>query len=135
MKFTRVEPEGRYSEQVMEHCRRPRNRGPLAGANGVGRGGGGECSDTITVRIRVEDERIVEIRFEADGCEPTVACGSALTELAAGKDLDEASLIAPDTLSDALGGLPREYQHCAQTAVEALGNAMMDYVVRSIEGT
>ncbi|MCY2928513.1 MAG: iron-sulfur cluster assembly scaffold protein [Planctomycetota bacterium] len=126
--------EGAFSELVMDHYRRPRNRGPMENADGTGTGGGGECSDTLTIRIRVAGERIVEARFECEGCPPTVACGSIITEMAAGKDLDEAAAIAGESVCDALGIVAAEYRHCGDLAAEALGNAIMDHVVRSIEG-
>ena len=126
--------EGGFSERVMDHYRRPRNRGPMENADGTGRAGGGECSDTLTIRLRVAGERIVEARFECEGCPPTVACGSMITELAAGKDLDEAAAIAGESVCDALGILAPEYRHCGDLAAEALANAIMDHVVRSIEG-
>lgn len=126
--------EGDLSELVMEHCRRPRNRGAMADADGTGTGGGGQCSDTLTIRIRVENDRIVEARFECEGCPPTVACASMITEMATGKDLDEAAALVGESVCDALGIVAPEYRHCGDLAAEALGNAIMDHVVRSIEG-
>ncbi|MEI7837268.1 MAG: iron-sulfur cluster assembly scaffold protein [Planctomycetota bacterium] len=126
--------EDHFSELVIEHSRRPRNRGAMADADGTGRGGGGQCSDTLTIRIKVAGERIVEARFECEGCPPTVACASIITELATGKDLDEAAAIAGESVCDALGIVAPEYRHCGDLAAEALGNAIMDHVVRSIEG-
>ena len=125
--------DAQYNDLVMEHYRRPRNRGPMADPDGTGRGGGGQCSDTLTIRIKVAGERIVEARFECEGCPPTVACGSVATELATGKDLDEAAAIAGENICDALGIVAPEYRHCGDLAAEALGNAIMDHVVRSIE--
>ncbi|MCY2923899.1 MAG: iron-sulfur cluster assembly scaffold protein [Planctomycetota bacterium] len=126
--------QAQYSGLVMEHYRRPRNCGPLPDADGTGQGGGGQCSDTLTIRIRVKGERIVEARFECQGCPPTVACASMITEMAVGKDLDEAAAIAGESVCDVLGIVAAEYRHCGDLAAEALGNAIMDHVVRSIEG-
>ena len=107
--------------------------GRLDPADGVGTTSPGECSDTVRMTIRVRDETISEIRFECDGCQATAACAAKAAELARGLHLDDAAEIAPDTVADALGCLPREYRHCAQLACEALSGAIMDYVFRCVE--
>jgi len=93
---------------------------------------GGQCDDKITVFIRVTGDIITDIAFQTSGCDAAVACGSVTTELARGKDLDQAAEITGETISRALGGLPREYQHVAAGAAEALGNAIWDHIVRSV---
>ncbi len=121
---------------VKDHSSNPRNEGVLDNANGVGKGGGGkECSDVIKFYIRVEGDVITEAKFQCDGCETTVACGSITTELAKGKHLDEAGEIAGETIVQALGGLAGEYRHCAATAAEALSAAIWDYTIHGIEKT
>ena len=109
-------------------------RGRLEPADAVAAISPGECSDTVRVYLRVREDVIREISFECDGCETTVACVAKAMELAAGRNLDEASDIAPDTVADAMGGLAPEYRHCAQVACEALSAAIMDYVFRCVEG-
>jgi len=112
---------------------RPAFRGRLDPADGVGSTSPGECSDTVRVYLRVREDAIREISFECDGCEATAACAAKAVDLAAGRNLDDASEIAPDTVADAMGGLAPEYRHCARLACEALSAAIMDYVVRCVD--
>jgi len=125
----------RYSEILLDHFYHPRNAGELPDADGVGTAGDPNCGDAMTIWIRVRDERIEDIRFKCRGCPAAIACGSVTTELGKGKDLDAASLIAEDTISEALGGLPPEKRHCSNLASAALANAAWDYILRSVRRT
>ncbi len=118
---------------VKDHSANSRNEGMLENANGIGSSSDSECSDVIKFYIRVEDDVITEAKFQCDGCETSVACGSITTELARGKHLDEAAEIAGETIVQALGGLAAEYRHCGATAAEALSAAIWDYTVHAIE--
>ena len=66
------------------------------------------------------DNRISEIRFQAKGCVPTIACGSALTELVREKTITQATAVTRNHLMDELGGLPPASGHAAQLAIDAL---------------
>ena len=56
-------PDETYSPAVLDHFRHPRNVGRLDDADGVGASGNADCGDTVTVFLRIRDERITEIRF------------------------------------------------------------------------
>ena len=53
-----------------------------------------------------------------------IAAGSAITQMAEGKPIEEALAITRDELIAALGGLPLGREHCAALAVEALGASL-----------
>lgn len=116
-----------------DHLNHPRNVGRIDRPDGVGRGAGSQCADTMTITIRIADDTIADIAFDAQGCAEILACGSAVTELARGRHLDEAAEISAETVVAAMNGLPAEKRHLAQTAAEALANAIWDYIVRQIE--
>jgi len=63
-----------------------------------------------------------------DGCANSIACGSALTGIATGKDVKEAMLIGQQAVIDALDGLPEEDKHCAVNTVNTLKAAIRDYL-------
>ena len=56
-----------------------------------------------------------------------------MTELAIGRDLDEASAITDETIEDTLGGLPPMKRHCSNLAAYALYEAIYDYVGRGAQ--
>ena len=117
-----------YSEKVMEHFRNPRNVGVIEDADGVGTVGNPVCGDLMTMYIKVEDDRIVDIKFQTFGCGAAIATSSMATELAKGKTLEEALKITRRTVAEALGGLPATKMHCSNLAADALRRAIVDYL-------
>jgi nitrogen fixation protein NifU and related proteins len=116
--------EPMYSEQLLDHFQNPRNAGDLAAADAVAEISNPVCGDVIRVCLQVRDERIAEIRFKAKGCVPSMACGSAVTELARGKTVAEARKLKREDLIAAVGGLPPASSHAAQLALDALSAAL-----------
>ena len=123
-----------YSEKILDHFMNPRNLGEMEDPDGVGTWGDPECGDYIKVFIRVKDEQITDISFQISGCPAAVACGSAVTELARGKTLDEAAEISDNDIAQYLGGLPDNKMHCSNLGAGALQRAILDYIIRSLEG-
>jgi len=116
-----------YSEIVMDHFKNPRNMGEIPDADGVGTVGNPVCGDMMAVYIKVEDERIADIKFKTFGCGAAIATSSMVTELAKGKTLEEAKKITRADVADSLGGLPKIKMHCSNLAADALHQAIEDY--------
>ncbi|MCB9751436.1 MAG: SUF system NifU family Fe-S cluster assembly protein [Myxococcales bacterium] len=83
-----------YKAAVLEHSKRPRNHGPLAPCSHEARGINPLCGDRITIQLRVEDDRVRAAGFTARGCAIARASGSILTEVIAGRAVDEARQLA-----------------------------------------
>ncbi|MFH1502432.1 MAG: Fe-S cluster assembly scaffold protein NifU [Candidatus Eisenbacteria bacterium] len=116
-----------YSEKVLDHFRNPRNVGELQEPDGVGVEGNPVCGDLMEIQIKVEDDRIVDIRFKTFGCGSAIATSSMVTEIAKGKTLDEALAITRETVAQELDGLPPQKMHCSNLAADALHKAIADY--------
>jgi NifU-like protein involved in Fe-S cluster formation len=82
------------------------------------------CGDRLRLYLQVAKRQIQAASFLAYGCPPSIACGSALTELLHGKTIDEASLITKQEIVDAVGGLPSRKHHAAALAIETLRAAL-----------
>lgn len=119
-----------YSEKVMDHFRNPRNVGEIPDPDGVGTVGNPVCGDMMSMYIRVEDDRIADIKFKTFGCGAAIATSSMTTELAKGKTLDEALKITRSDVAEELGGLPPIKMHCSNLAADALHEAIKDYKKR-----
>ena len=119
-----------YSKKVMEHFLNPRNMGKIDDPDGVGTAGNPVCGDTMTIYIKVKNNRIVDIKFQTFGCAAAIATSSMITELAKGKTIEEAEKITRDDVADALEGLPPIKMHCSNLAADALKAAIDDYKKR-----
>jgi nitrogen fixation NifU-like protein len=120
------EAEEHHGPQVLERWRSPKNWGTIGKPDGFSRITG-PCGDTMQIGLKVEGNRITEIKYTTDGCATSIASGSMATELAYSKSLDEAQGITPEMILEALGGLPEESEHCALLASNVLRAAMQDY--------
>ena len=91
----------------------------------------GKCGDAIEVSQRIDLGTIADIKVLPHGCLYTLVGASAMSELAKGRDLDQALELEPHHVADALGGLPEDHRHCARLAVNTLGEAIADYYRRA----
>ena len=116
-----------YSREVIDHYENPRNVGEIENPSGVGTVGNPACGDVMKLTIRVEEDRIVDARFKTFGCGAAIATSSMVTELVKGKTIEEALQISNQTVTRALGGLPKVKIHCSVLAEDALKAAISDY--------
>ncbi len=113
-----------YSPKLLDHFEHPRNSGELPNAEAQVQIENPACGDILELAVQMEAGRIAAIRFRAQGCVPTVACASAMTELAKEKTVEEAASISKDEIAEAVGGLPAASGHAAQLAVDGLRAAL-----------
>ena len=116
-----------YTKTVMDHFKNPRNVGVMEDADGVGELGNPLCGDMMTIYLKIEDERIKDIKFQTFGCGAAISVSSMLTEMAKGKTLDEAKKISNKDVAEALEGLPKNKLHCSNLGADALHMAIKDY--------
>jgi nitrogen fixation NifU-like protein len=109
-----------YSPQLLDHFEHPRNSGELPEADARVRIENPACGDILELAVTTQAERIASIRFRAKGCVPSVACASAMTELAKGCLIEEAAAINKEEIVRSVGGLPAASGHAAQLAIDAL---------------
>ena len=107
-----------------DHLNAPAGLGALAEWPHTGAAGGALCGDLIRVAVRVEDDRVVEAGFDAEGCGAARAAASAVVELVEGANFLDAARITIDDVSEALGGLVPSKRHAAQLAADALHRAL-----------
>jgi nitrogen fixation NifU-like protein len=109
-----------FNEVVLDHFGKPRNAGDLSDATATVEVTNPVCGDVLRLAVRMEAGRIVAARFKTQGCVAAIAASSLLTELLTGQTLAGASGIAPQQISEALGGLPPASFHAAQLCVDGV---------------
>lgn len=116
-----------YNEKVIEHFKNPKNVGEIKDADGVGEVGNPVCGDMMTFYIKVEDDKLIDIKYKTFGCVAAIAVSSMISEMAIGKTIDEVLEISNKMVAEALGGLPPNKYHCSNLGADALKAAIEDY--------
>ena len=119
-----------YSKKVMDHFAHPRNVGDMPDANAVGQVGNQKCGDIMKMMLKIENDVIVDAKFQTFGCGAAVATSSMATELVKGKTIQEALQLTNKAVMEALDGLPPVKVHCSVLAEEAIRSALIDYYKR-----
>jgi len=121
-----------YSGKLLDHFTNPRNVGEIPDADGVAMIGDPSCGDFLKVWIKVEGNTLADVKFKCQGCPAAIASASVMTEMAIGKNLDEAMELTDEQIADALGGLPDAKAHCSNLGASALHDAITDHVLKFI---
>ena len=120
-----------YSEKVMDHFMNPRNVGCIENADGIGEIGNAKCGDIMKIYLKIENDIIVDAKFETFGCGSAIASSSMATEMILGKPVSDALALTNKAVVEALDGLPAHKVHCSVLAEEAIKNALKDYFDRN----
>jgi nitrogen fixation NifU-like protein len=132
-----------YSAELLDHFQNPRNAGEMQSPDRSVRLENPVCGDILELSLKLDAsldanlkasleqnnsgaQRIADIRFRAKGCVPAMACGSAITELAKGKSIDEARKLSREDLVRKVGGLPQASDHASHLAIETLAALLRD---------
>lgn len=83
-----------YQELILDHYRRPRNRGPMPRPDAKGELRNPLCGDEVAVALMLDPTgRITDARFTGSGCSISQASASMLTQLVKGRTLAEAATV------------------------------------------
>lgn len=117
-----------YTPAVLDHARNPRNVGSIDDANVVVQVGDPDCGDTLLLFMKIEDDCIANVSYLIKGCGAAIATASMGSELVKGKSLNQALLVTDQTVTDALGGLPDDKEHCSNLIASAVHAAISQYI-------
>lgn len=90
----------------------------------------GPCGDPMEFYLNIVEDRISEVRFHADGCGYTSACGAIAAFFADGRPLEQALFVSPGLILKTLGNVPEDHRHCAILAATTLHKAIAEYLLR-----
>ena len=119
-----------YSLKVMDHFSNPRNMGIIEDSDGVGEVGNAKCGDIMKIYLKVEDNRIVDVKFQTFGCGAAIASTVWRPNLL--KENAGSPKLSNKAVAEALDGLPPIKMHCSMLAEEAIHAAINDYSERDL---
>ena len=111
--------------RYLDHFRAPRGVGDLARPTARVEVENPVCGDQLTLALRVEGERVVELAWRVRGCSGAIAAASALHERVRGRTLAEAHGLGPAALEELLGPLPPLKRHGLELALDGLRAALI----------
>ena len=79
-----------YQEVILDHSRKPRNFGAMPDATRQADGHNPLCGDRATVFVRLDGDRLAEVKFQGAGCSISTASASMMTDAVKGKTVAEA---------------------------------------------
>ena len=79
-----------YQEVILDHSRHPRHFGALDHPTHKAEGHNPLCGDRVTVTLALKDGRVADIKFTGKGCAISQASASLMSEMLAGRTLEEA---------------------------------------------
>ena len=117
---------GPYQAQILDHYKRPHNRGTLDPSTHRALESNPLCGDEILLTLRVDgEERIRDARFDGEGCAISLASASLLTDDLKGKSVAEAVAIDRAAVLKSLGvQLSAVREQCALLPLKALQSAL-----------
>lgn len=93
-----------YQEQILDHYKKPRNKGPLPGATNTARDSNPLCGDEVVLHLRVDgSDRIAAVTFEGQGCAISQASASILTTMLRDRTRSEAEALDREAILRTLG--------------------------------
>jgi len=119
-----------FSDKAIEYVNGAKNVGEMESPNAKGEAVG-DCGDIIITYLKINNNVVQDAKFLYTGCVGSASSGSAITEMAKGKSLEDAQDF---TLEDVIGfykdgdrGLPQMKHECASIAINSIKNAIKNY--------
>jgi len=116
-----------YNQKVMEAFANPQNVGVIENPSGEGTVGNASCGDIMKITLKIENDVIVDAKFQTFGCAAAIATSSTATQMIIGMTVDEALQVTNAKVVEELEGLPPQKMHCSVLAEEAIKKAIEDY--------
>jgi len=117
-----------HNHRVVSYAQERKHFGTLPGADAFGQSCC-DCADDVRIWLNFgHDERVIQVAYYTEGCITSLAAGSALCEMALGKTTKELMSITSEGLNQLLGGLPPSHVHTLQPVLQALKEAVADFV-------
>ena len=122
-----------YHEMIIDYSRNPLNFGKIENPDVTYHDSNPLCGDSIDIDLKVDSDRITDIKFHGKGCAICMACTSVLTEMTKGKEISEVRKIVKNDILSELGleSLQAVRIKCALLSLKVLKYALYTYLAKN----
>jgi len=112
--------------EILEHMMEPKNYGIIKDSHCEGLGENPNNGEKVALYAKIENDRILDIKFQAIGCSSTIVAGSIFTDSVKGELIEEADILA-DKILDMLDDKPSEEAACSEMVVMSYKSMYQNY--------
>ena len=124
-----------YHEMIIDYSRNPLNFGEFENPDATYHDSNPLCGDSIDIDLKIDEDKISDIKFHGKGCAICMACSSVLTELTKGKNIDKVKQINKNDILSELGleHLQAVRIKCALLSLKVLKYALYSYLAKHLK--
>lgn len=110
-----------YKQEIIDHYKNPRNFGEMDNPHKTINEANASCGDVIMVEVKMDGEKIAEMKWRGVGCAISTASASMLSEKVVGMSKDDLVKFGESGVVEMLGGeVNPGRMKCATLAYRAL---------------
>jgi len=120
---------------IIDYSRNPLNFGKIENPDATFHDSNPLCGDQIDIDLKIDENKISDIKFHGEGCAICMACTSVLTEITKGKNIDEIKELKKNDILSELGleNLQAVRIKCALLSLKVLKFALYSYLGKHLD--
>ncbi|MHA1845520.1 MAG: iron-sulfur cluster assembly scaffold protein [Promethearchaeota archaeon] len=117
----------RNGNKLEDFIKNAKNVGEIENPDGFGEARRSDFGDVIYMYVKIKENKIMEIKFEAFGCYVAFAVAQAISEMVNNMTLEQALKLTEIDLKNVLGCVPSNKNKCFSLGLESLKKAIKYY--------
>lgn len=121
-----------YMEQLMDNYKNPVNIGELKDYTFFFRQKNPSCGDTFEIYVKIENDKIVDVKYKGEGCAISTASISLLSQNLIGMKYSDAKKLTPKYIYEMLGiKISPGRINCALLSLNAFLNGSKEFELKN----